>query len=236
MSCVNSGHEFRTLAGVPLIDTPTVQAALEFARIHLDPMSFNHVYRSWVFGSLISTKVPAYKTADLEVHAVSAILHDLAWDHTSAFSTLDKRFEVDGANAAREYLKREAPHFDQRRLQLVWDSIALHTTPSLAMHKELEVALCNFGIAVDFAGPAFPGGLVTKEEYVAVIAELPLMDFKESVKRLLCGLCTHKPDTTYDNFVREFGERYVDGYSVGSHATIDFIMAPIVLEGTQVLK
>lgn len=232
MSHVNNGHAFRTLAGIPLFDSPTVRAALEFARAHLDPMSFNHVYRSWVFGSLISTKLPEYKMVDLEAHAVSAILHDLAWDHRSEFSTPDKRFEVDGANAAREYLKREAPQFDQRRLQLVWDSIALHTTPSLAMHKELEVALCNFGIAVDFAGPAFPGGLVTKEEYVAVVTELPLLDFKESVKKLLCGLCIHKPETTYDNFVREFGEKYVEGYSVGSHATIDFMMAPIVLERT----
>lgn len=218
--------ETRIFAGVRLTDTPIVRTALEFARAHYDPMSFHHVYRSWVFGSLIASKVPAYESIDFEVHAVSAILHDLAWDHTSVFATKDKRFEVDGANAAREFLKREAPQFDQRQLQLVWDSIALHTTPSFARHKELEVALCNMGISADFVGPAFPDGLITKEEYNAIVKELPLLDFKESVKKLLCGLCTHKPETTYDNFLRDFGERFVDGYSAGGSSIVDILMKP----------
>src|SRR4051794_2631041 len=190
-------------------------------------MSFHHVYRSWIFGSILASKIPTYENIDFEVHAVSVILHDLAWDHSSIFSTQDKRFEVDGANAARDFLKREAPHFDDRQCQLVWDSIALHTTPSLAQHKELEVALCSMGISADFLGPGFPGGLITKNEYNAVVKELPLLDFKQSVKRLMCGLCTHKPETTYDNFVRDFGTRFVDGYSVGSMTAVDFLMKPI---------
>jgi hypothetical protein len=203
-----------------------VRQALEFARTHNDQMSFHHVYRSWVFGSLIASKLPAYKDVDFEVHAVSAILHDLDWDHRSVFSTKDKRFEVDGANAAREFLKREAPQYEQRQLQLVWDSIALHTTPSIAQHKELEVALCHMGISADFLGHTFPGGLISKEEYDAIAKELPLLNFKEEVKNLMCGLCIHKPETTYDNFVRDFGERFVEGYSVVPR-TLDILMRPI---------
>lgn len=51
----------------------------------------------------------------------------------------DKRFEVDGANAARDFLGREAPDWDGRKIQLVWDAIALHTTASRSVYKEAEV-------------------------------------------------------------------------------------------------
>ncbi|KAJ5732993.1 hypothetical protein N7533_013440 [Penicillium manginii] len=220
-------HETRVFAGVTLIDTPVVREALEFARAHHDPMSFHHVYRSWIFGALIASKIPAYESVDLEVHAVSAILHDLAWDYDSVFATKDKRFEVDSANAAREYLKREAPGFNQRQLQMVWDSIALHTTSSIAQHKEMEVALCHMGITADFLGSGLPGGLITKEEHSAVVKELPLLEFKDSVIKLLCALCKHKPETTYDNFVRDFGERFVDGYSRESKTFVDILMVPL---------
>lgn len=215
----------RTVAGATIVDTPLVNAALDYARTHNDEMSFHHTYRSWIFGVILASKLPDFAKVDLEVHAVSAILHDLAWDHTSVFSSPDKRFEVDSANAAREFLKREAPHWDDRRRQLVWDSIALHTTMSIAQHKEPEVALCNMGIFADFAGPQFPGGLLVKDEYNAVIKELPLCDFKEGVKKLMCDLCIHKPKTTYDNFVKDFGDRFVEGYQRVS--VVDTIMKPI---------
>jgi hypothetical protein len=202
----------RTFAGITLIDTPLVHSALEYARKHIDEMSFNHVYRSWVFGALLASKLPEFKDIDLEVHAVSAILHDLAWDYRSAFSSRDKRFEVDGANAAREFLAQEAPKWDPQRNQLVWDSIALHTIMSIAPHKEPEVALCHFGISVDFLGANFSGGVVSEDEYNAVVKELPLNDFKEGVKTMMCGLCIHKPETTYDGFARDFGTRFVKDY------------------------
>jgi len=220
-------HTTRVFAGITLIDTPLVRKALEFARAHHDLISFNHIYRSWIFGALFASKIPSYSDANLEIHAVSAILHDLAWDYTSVFATKNKRFEVDSANAARNFLSREAPELDERQLQIVWDSIALHTTPSIARFKEAEVALCHMGITADLMGVEFPGGLLTKEEYDAIVGELPLLDLKEKVKDLLCGLCKYKPETTYDNFVRDFGERFVDGYSVEEKLPIDMLMKPI---------
>ena len=206
----------RTLAGVALIDSPVVNAALEYARAHNDNMSFNHIYRSWVFGALIASKLPKFANVDLEIHAVSAILHDLAWDYKSVFSTPDKRFEVDSANAAREFIDRMAPQWDSRKRQLVWDGIALHTTGSIARYKEPEVALCHLGISADFIGPAFPEGVISRADFNAVIQELPRLDFKEGVKQILCNLCIHKPETTYDSFSRDFGIRFVKGYEVPS--------------------
>jgi hypothetical protein len=131
---------------------------------------------------------------------------------------------VDGANAARKFLEREAPQFDNRQLQLVWDSIALHATPSIAQHKEPEVALCTMGVTADFLGSRFPGGLITDDEYNAVVKELPTVDFKASVTRKMCGLCVNKPETTYDNFVRDFGERFVVGYSAKLINSVDMLL------------
>jgi len=65
---------------------------------------------------------------------------------TNELVSKDKRFEVDGAEAAREFLRKEAPSWDKHRLQLVWDAIALHTTGSIVYHKEPEVVACAQGI------------------------------------------------------------------------------------------
>ena len=63
--------------------------------------------------------------------------------HSEVISN-ENRFEVDGANAARAFLKREAnsQDWDKHRLQLVWDAIALHTIvcliedPTMKLHTE----------------------------------------------------------------------------------------------------
>jgi hypothetical protein len=80
------------------------------------------------------------------------------------------------------------------------------------------------GVTVDFFGSRFPGGLIAQDEYDSVVKELPLVQFKESVKRKMCGLCQNKPETTYDNFVRDFGERLVEGYSAKLINAVDMLL------------
>ena len=218
----------RIYAGVTVPDTPLITAALAYARAHLREPFYNHVLRSWLFGFIIASKIPALQTRDQEIHSIAAILHDLGWDHTNTLTTTTNRFEVDGANSARDFLARETK-WDQRRIQLVWDAIALHTTTSIAQHKEPEVAATNYGIAADFTGPWAPAGspmaLMTQAEYDAVIAELPRGGMKEELREMMCGLCRSKPETTYDNFVGGWGERYVEGYSLDGKRAIDFVEA-----------
>lgn len=166
----------RVLAGVTIPDTPLVTKALKFARQHSTDYTYNHLVRSLLLGTIISDKVPETKDRDLEVYAVSAVLHDLGFPighppHSQVLSD-DKRFEVDGANAARAFLKREAESkdWDKHRLQLVWDAIALHTIGSVVFFKEPEVQACAYGIWADFQGPdRVPSGLLTWNEYNAVV-------------------------------------------------------------------
>lgn len=214
----------RVFAGVTVPDTPLIEKAIAFARKHSDDFAFNHIQRSWLFGQIIISKLSPFcdnPDFDHEAYTVAALLHDLGWDPTLV--STDKRFEIDGADAAREFLQKETcadPSWDKHRLQLVWDAIALHSTGSIALHKELEVRACNLGISADFLGPdglpfttADGQPLMTWDEYETIVRELPRLGLVNKVKCLMNHLCLTKPETTYDNAVGEWGEKHVEGYS-----------------------
>jgi hypothetical protein len=107
----------RIFAGVTIPDTPLITKALSYTRAHSTDFAFNHVQRSMLFGFIMASKIPALADRDLEVHAIGALMHDIGWDPTGELISKDKRFEVDGANAAREFLKKEAPGWDKHRVQ-----------------------------------------------------------------------------------------------------------------------
>src|SRR5256885_15786172 len=88
---------------------------------------------------------------DAELLYVGAMFHDIGLvdGHRSAHD----RFEVDGANAAREFLRSHGVTGDA--LRIVWDAIALHTTPGIPEHKEPEVALVTAGVGYDVLGFRF---------------------------------------------------------------------------------
>lgn len=214
----------RVFGGVTVPDTPLINKTLEFARLHSSDAAYNHIQRSWLFGFIISDKMPSIQNRDVEIHSVSAILHDLGWDPTGELVSSDKRFEVDGAYAAREFLRKEAPGWDKHRLQLVWDSIALHTIGTIVFHKEPEVQACAYGIWADFQGPdRVPGGLLTLEEYEEVVKVLPRLGLMKELKEVMCNLCRTKPETTYDNTVGEWGDKYVEEYSREGKLTADLL-------------
>jgi len=219
--------KMQEVAGIALPDTPLIQAALQFARNHLDDIAYNHVMRCTLFGIAISDRIPALQDRDRELHAVAALLHDLGWDRTGTFVSPDKRFEVDGANAARDFVRRsDFKHdWDEHRVQLLWDAIALHTQPDIAWHKEAEVKATQLGIFADFGGVAVLRSFdleLSEAEWLDICKEYPRVGFKEGVKSVLCGLCASKPATTFDNFVGDFGEQFaVSGYARQGRRFID---------------
>lgn len=155
--------------------------------------------RSWLFGALlIQGNSTLRATVDMEIHAVATILHDLGWDRTpnSHLISSDRRFEVDGAIAAVDFIHNhdDGRGWDDRRVQLVWDAIALHTERSIAYFKETVVQVVSRGISLDFTGP---GTVVRKDEYEAVVREFPKEDLKVGVNETIIWLCQTKPGTTY---------------------------------------
>jgi hypothetical protein len=210
------GGKNMVLAGIKVIDTPLVLDAVELARSALEPYLFNHVMRSWLFGILLSEG--AEPVPDPELLAVSAVLHDLG---LTARYTAEDRFEVDGANAARAFLKDRG--ISTQQTQVVWDAIALHTTPSIALHKEPEVAMTHSGIAVDVIGVGLDR--VPQDKQRAVLAAFPRLAFKNQFQACLCNVVRRKPATSFDNILRDFGSRYVEGFTAPSFADL-FANAP----------
>ena len=204
------------LAGIKVPDTPLVRDAIELSRSLLEPYLFNHVMRSWLFGILLSEG--AKPAPDPELLAVSAVLHDLGL--TERY-TAENRFEVDGANAARAFLKDRG--ISTKQMQVVWDAIALHTTPTIALHKEPEVVMTHSGIAVDVIGIGLDRILQDKQR--AILTEFPRLAFKNRFKDCLCSVVRKKPATSFDNVLRDFGSRYVEGFTAPSFADL-FANAP----------
>ncbi|KEY71755.1 hypothetical protein S7711_02979 [Stachybotrys chartarum IBT 7711] len=225
-SAARPDYPTRQIANVTVIDTPLVQDALAFARQHSDNTVWNHVMRSWLFGSLILQNNPELRAAvDPEVHAVAAILHDLGFDETpgSPVISLDRRFEVDGAIAARNFIRRHmaGKAWEERRVQLVWDAIALHTLPSIYSYKETEVMVMGQGINMDFTGPT---NNVSQAQYNAVLHDFPADNFPASVTSKFVWLCHIKPATTYETSIQPWGENFVEGYSAVGHRFFDRLL------------
>jgi len=203
----------RLLAGVSVPDTPLISRAIEFARERSEPYLFNHVMRSWIFAALIAQR---QQTAhDGEVLAVTTILHDIGL--AEAFDG-PLRFEVEGANAARAFARQEG--VDDRRAQLIWDGVALNSTVSIALYKEAEVALATMGIGLDWGGFGYEA--LTDKEVAEIIEAFPRLGMKERFTQAVCRIVETRPTTTYDNFARDFGERFVPGYKAAS--TVDYLL------------
>ncbi|RFU32453.1 hypothetical protein B7463_g3881, partial [Scytalidium lignicola] len=221
----------QVIAGVTLPDTPVVRAAQAYARAHSDDMTYNHIMRSWLLGAIIISKSKDHTAIDPEVHAIAALLHDLGWDNTGELVSTDKRFEVDGAIASWNFIESAVRNgtihshdWDDERKWLVWDTIALHTTPTIFAYKQPLVFLTAAGINADFHGPDSDlSGLITWDDFYKVKAAFPRLDLASGVSKFMCGFAKNKPATTYDTFMMEFGIRYVANYTQNSvgHLGID---------------
>jgi hypothetical protein len=200
------------LAGVLLPDTPLIASAIKYARENSETYLFNHVMRSWLFAvSLAQLRKATY---DGEVMALATLLHDIGL--AEAFNG-PLRFEVEGANAARKFAENAG--LDTRRCQLIWDTVVLNSTPSIALYKEAEVALSTAGIALDWGGWGYDS--LPQAQIAEIVAAFPRLEMKKRFAHDVCRVVETRPDSTYDNFARDFGERFVPGYKRPS--IVDFL-------------
>src|SRR3954451_23843522 len=135
----------REVAGISIPDSAIAVQATDLARESSVPYLFNHVMRSYLFGALIA-RLDGLQY-DPELFYLAAVLHDLGL--TDRFAG-PRRFEVEGAEAARTFLLTQGVSVD--RATRVWDAIALHTSFGIASSKEPEVTLVHTGAGVDVVG------------------------------------------------------------------------------------
>lgn len=192
------------VAGIALPNSSFVREALPFVRGQYDDFLFNHVMRSWIFSLY---RAQADKCAiDHDVLAASCLLHDLGLIFPFAG---ERRFEVEGADTAMHFI--DSFNFSAVRKQLVWDSIALHTTPSIAIYKQPEVAYCAAGIGLDFRGSRYDS--VPSDVMKAVLDAYPRLNAKRRFCDCFSAVARRKPQAAFGTILADFGERFVEGFS-----------------------
>jgi hypothetical protein len=202
----------RLIASVSVADSPLVTAVIEYAQRLSDPYLFNHAMRSWLFAEAIGRiKGIIY---DHEVVAIGTILHDIG---LTAGVAGPNRFEVNGADAAASFVRGQG--LSDRRIQLIWDLVALNSTPSLALHKEPEVAVGTMGIGLDYGG--FDLEVLPASDLSRILSAFPRLRMKDRFSETCCRRVKERPETSHDNFLRDFGERFVPGYKAVS--TVDML-------------
>jgi len=138
-----SQHQ-KAQAGVP--DSKLTREATGLLREFSTPLLFNHSHRVFFWAQEMAHR--AGQNFDAELLFICAAFHDLGL--LKKFSSNTDRFEVDSANAVRQFLEHH--QFPNARIQTAWDAIALHTTPGIAAYKPIEVELLYNGVGLDVLG------------------------------------------------------------------------------------
>jgi hypothetical protein len=194
----------KTIAGIKIPDSAMAKQATELLREHGSELLYNHTLRLYLFASLRG-KQNSLKYDD-ELFYVSTMFHDLGL--TAHYRSDDKRFEVDGANAARDFLRGYG--VSQQSLQLVWDAIALHTSPGIAEYKEPEVALLNYAAALDVIGRDYDQLLASDRE--EIVKHFPRNNLKQKMIGEFLDGFKHKPHTTYGSINSDICVCMISGF------------------------
>jgi hypothetical protein len=179
---------------------PQSQLAREVTELIRDTESellFAHSTRVYLWGALLGERRNV--KFDPELLYVAAMFHDIGL--TSTYRDSQLRFEVDGANAAREFLRSH--RIAAADIDKVWTAVALHTTPGIPEHMHGEIALVQAGAGMDLAGRGFDD--FTDEERAAVIAAWPRgAHFAERMIDAFHDGMKHRPASTFGTFNDDF--------------------------------
>jgi hypothetical protein len=181
-----------SISGVMVPDTKLAREATELVRDTEPSLLFNHSTRVYYFASLAGKRREVKFDPDLLY--IAAMFHDMGL--TRRYSSKSDRFEVDGANAARGFLRQH--NISQQEIDTVWTAIALHTTPGIPQYMHPVVALLTNGVEMDVLGIAYSEFSDADRE--AIIAAYPRTEhFKEDIIQAFYDGIKCRPETTFGN-------------------------------------
>jgi hypothetical protein len=188
---LNRKHDVNgDIAGIKIPDSRMARDLTQFIRDTESDLLFHHSTRVYLFGALTGERKGL--KFDPELLYVGAMFHDIGL--TEGFRHSQLRFEVDGANAARDFLRSYG--IPEAAVEIVWDAIALHTTPGIPEHKKPEVALVTSGVEMDVLGIAYEQ--FTDAQREAVVTAYPRgVDFKNNIIQAFYDGMKHRPDSTF---------------------------------------
>jgi hypothetical protein len=194
----------QSIAGIAIPDTPLVRDITEYIRDTEDDLLFNHSRRVFLFGALQGRRRGLQP--DLALLYAGAMFHDIGL--TEGYRTSMLRFEVDGANAARDFLLERG--IDEAAARKVWLSIALHTTPGVPEFLDPEIALVTAGVETDVLG--LGRNDLAAEAIEAVTAAHPRPDFKNQILRAFNDGMKHRPHSTFGTMNADVLQHFDDSF------------------------
>jgi hypothetical protein len=181
------------------IEVPTTRLTkeiTEFIRDNEPDLLFNHSSRVYYFAALAGVR--RNLNFDRELLYAGAMFHDIGL--VPRFSSAGDRFEVDGANAARDFLAQRG--LDPTDIEHVWTGIALHTTPGIPQYMHPVVALVTAGVEMDVLGIDYQQFQDADRD--AIVKRYPRTpNFKEDIIQAFFDGIRHKPGTTFGNVKRD---------------------------------
>ncbi|HEY9679118.1 MAG TPA: HD domain-containing protein [Drouetiella sp.] len=173
-------------------DSKLAREITTLAKEELTPLLFKHSSRVYEFGALTGKRRAL--RFEPELLYAGAMFHDFGL--MPKYSSKTERFEVDGANAAREFLNSHS--ITEKEIYEVWTAIALHTTPGIPIHMAPTVALVTAGVEMDVLGIGYDQ--FSLEEKSMIVSEYPRSkNFKEEIISAFYDGIKAKPQTTFGN-------------------------------------
>src|SRR5713101_3637845 len=188
MAVVTSSATGVKAAGVVVPDSKLAREVTELVRDTESPLLFHHSSRVYYWGALTGKRRGL--RFDPELLYAGAMFHDMG------LTPAHERFEVDGANVARDFLRSHG--IPEQDIETVWTAIALHTTPGIPQHMHPVIALVTAGVEMDVMGLSYAEYSDAEREAV-VHAHPRTPRFKEDIIQAFYDGNKHKPETTFGN-------------------------------------
>jgi HD domain-containing protein len=195
------------IAGIEVPSSSLIRDVTELVRSSAPPLLYHHSRRVFFWGSMRGRN--RGMTYDPELLYAGALFHDLGL--TDRFSGSEQRFEIDGADEARRFLLDAG--VPPERAHLVWEAIALHTTPEVPWHMAPEIALVTAGVELDVLGLGYDE--ISDEERAEVTMAHPRPGFKQEILRAFTDGMAHRPLTTFGTVNADVLSHYLPGFERG---------------------
>jgi len=183
--------------GIRIPDSRLARELTQLIRDTESDLLYHHSLRVYCWGALAGHR-KALKF-DAELLYAASMFHDIGL--TARYGSSQLRFEVDGANAARDFLRSHG--ISEGDIETVWNAVALHTTPGIPQFMRPEIALVQAGAGMDVAGRGYDE--FTDAEREAVLAAFPReADFKSGIIDAFYQGMKHRPDSTVGTFNDDF--------------------------------
>jgi HD domain len=191
------------IGGVSAPDSSLSRKATSLAEQVHSKALLHHVHRTWWFGEFIGKRRGL--VYDRELVYVASLLHDLGL--TEEFNA-DNRFEVDSEDSALRF--RSAKAYQESKAELVWDTIALHSSADILDRRQPEIALVHFGAHVDVFGLRLEE--ITPSLVDDVLAVYPRIGMKAAFSQSIAEMARKTPYTALGGGWADVGHRLVRGF------------------------